>query len=238
MTTSNILLQYMESRLRSDSAISEPGPVITISREVGCPAKLIAEKLITVFKKEYSNSPKWQHLSNEILEESALTLKVDPKHIKHIFTYNDRKMLNEILAATSKERRYKSDRAIKKAIKDVISSIGEKGHYIIIGRGGVIHTKHINKSLHIRLVAPEEWRIQKIIEHKKISYEKASIKVRNGDQNRHQFLSYYLGGNCLSDQFDITINCNTFSLTECVSLIKNAYDTKILSKKSDKILTR
>lgn len=236
MTKSNILLQYMESRLINERVISEPGPVITISREVGCPAKLIAENLISVFKKEYPTLPKWQHLSNEILEKSARMLKVDPKHIKHIFTYNDRNMLNEILAATSKEHRYKSDRAIKNIIRDVIRSIGEKGHYIIIGRGGVIHTKHIHKSLHIRLVAPLEWRIEKVIEHKKISHEKASIKVRDGDQNRNQFLSYYLGGRCLSDQFDITLNCSTFSLTECVRLIKNAYEAKILSKTPDKVL--
>lgn len=217
----------MESRLINDEFISEPGPVITISREVGCPAKLIAKNLISVLKKEYPGLTKWQYLSNEILEKSALTLKVDPKHIKHIFTYNNRNMLNEILAATSKEHRYKSDRAIKNTVGEVIRSIGEQGYYIIIGRGGVIHTKHINKSLHIRLVAPIEWRIKKLIKHKKISHEKASIKVRDGDQNRNQFLSYYLGESRLSDQFDITLNCSTFSISECVSLIKKAYDTKM-----------
>lgn len=238
MTNSNILLQYMESRLKYDRVISEPGPVITISREVGCPAKLIAENLISDLKKEYSALPKWKLISSEILEESARELQVDPKYIKHIFTYNDRNILNEIIAATSKGHRYKSDRAIKNTIGYVIRSIGEKGHYIIVGRGGVVHTKHISKSLHIRLVAPIEWRIRKVVEYKKISYEKASVKVGNGDQNRNQFLSYYIGERCLSDQFDITLNCSTFSISECLGLIKKAYEAKILSEKPDGVLMK
>ncbi len=223
MTKANILLQYMESRIKKEAVSSDPGPVITISREMGCPAKPIANKLMNLLNEGMKKDPIWRCLSNELLEESAQKLKVHPRYIKHIFTYDDRNMLDEILVATKKEFRYKSDRAIKNTIGQVIRAIGEKGHYIIVGRGGVAHTRHISRSLHIRLIAPLKWRVHKLMEHKVISEKNAIAKVVKGDKNRNQFLSYYLGDTYFSEFFDITLNCASFSINDCTKLIHEAF---------------
>jgi len=203
-----------------------PGPVITISREMGCPAKPIAESLAGLLNKGRKREPLWKCVSNELLEESAQKLKVDPKYIKHIFTYDDRNMLDEILAATKKEFRYKSDRAIKKTIGQVIQTLGEKGHYIIIGRGGVAHAKHISNSLHIRLVAPFDWRVRKLMKYRGITEKEARDKVIKGDQNREQFLKYYLGDACLSSYFDLIFNSASFSIKDIARMIFEAYQIK------------
>lgn len=232
MNKTNILIHYMESRLRKDPVITDPGPVITISREAGCPAKLVAGELQALLNDERKGQPIWRCLSNELLEESARKLKVEAKDIKHIFTYNDRNMLDEILAATKKDHSYKSDRAIKNTIGSVIRSVGEKGHYIIIGRGGVAHTRHISKSLHVRLIAPVKWRIRQLMEHKQLTEKDAALKVEQLDKNRKQFLSYYLGDTCLTDYFDLTINSASFSVSDCADLIFRCFNKVMESGKT------
>ena len=223
MTRKNILIQYMESRLAKEEGRPEPGPVITISREMGCPAKSVAEKVKFSLNHDLPGSGIWRCLSNEILEESARRLRVDPKYIKHIFTYNDRNTLDEILAATKKEHRYKSDRAIKNTIGQVIKSLGEQGNYIIIGRAGVAHTRHIKRSLHVRLIAPFDWRVSKIMEYKGINRQAAADKITTGDVNRKQFLNYYLGDSKLEDNFDLILNCSSYSIEGIAEIIVEAY---------------
>jgi cytidylate kinase len=219
----------MESRLKKEEGRSEPGPVITISREVGCPARPVAEKLKDLLNDRKQAKTEWRCLSNEILEESARKLKVNPKYIKHIFTYNERSMLDEIMAAAKKEHRYKSDRAIKNTIGHVIRSLGEQGNFIIIGRAGVAHTRHITHSLHVRLIAPFDWRVRKIMEHKGISMKAAIDKITKGDTNRKQFLSYYLGDSKLDDNFDLLLNCNSFNINELAAIINETFNMVMMS---------
>lgn len=219
----------MESRLRKETILKQKGPVITISREMGCPAKAIAEVLVKLLNNDSGREAKWKYLSNEIMEESARMLKVDPKYIRHIFTYDDRNMLDEILVATRKEHRYKSDRAIKNTIGQLIKSFGDKGHYVIIGRAGVAHTRHIQRSIHVRLNAPLDWRISKVQEFKQTSRQEALDKIRRGDRNRSQFLKYYMGDIPLTDYFDISLNCAGFSIKHIAEIIYEAYNKKSVS---------
>ena len=127
------------------------------------------------------------------------------------------------MAATKKEHRYKSDRAIKNTVGHVIRSLGEQGHYIIIGRAGVAHTRHISKSLHVRLIAPFDWRVEKVMEHKGITMKAAIEKINNGDSNRKQFLRYYLGDSSLDDNFDLLLNCSSFNINELAAIINDAF---------------
>ena len=50
-----------------------PGPVVTISREVGCPAKTIASQLtdrLNKMKKVKAKDHPWRWISKEILQKS------------------------------------------------------------------------------------------------------------------------------------------------------------------------
>ena len=75
---SNILLEYMRNRFsaeKSNKAHSNKklGPVVTISREYGCPAKRLAGMLSSALNRiELENYTKnhWSWIGKEILEES------------------------------------------------------------------------------------------------------------------------------------------------------------------------
>ena len=76
---SNILINYMKNRFKYESVSPtkkhlKAGPVITISREYGCPAKQIADKLSTELNRiEFENYSKNKRhwIIKEILDESA-----------------------------------------------------------------------------------------------------------------------------------------------------------------------
>jgi len=219
----NLLMKYFEARIKSEGENKEPGPVITISREYGCPSKVLAEilveKLHLLDKETHTHPYRWKWIGRELLEESAKDLKVDPKHINHIFDYQERSTIDDILAATKKDGSYKSDHAIKKSIGKVIRSMGETGHVVIVGRAGVVINRDIRKSLHVRLMAPLEWRINMTMQAQNLSKEKALELITFKDSNRKRFLEYYLGQKFQLQIFDAVYNCKYIILEEIAELI-------------------
>lgn len=219
----NLLMKYFEARIKDETDKQEPGPVITISREYGCPSKILAgivvEKLRLLDQETPSHPYKWRWIGRELMEESAKDLKVDPKHINHIFDYQERSIVDDILASTRKDGSYKSDHAIKKSIGKVIRTMGERGHVVIVGRAGVAINREIKKSFHVRLMAPLEWRINRVMQTQKLTKEKALEEITGKDANRKRFLEYYLGQKFQIQIFDAIYNCGYLTLEEIADLI-------------------
>lgn len=214
----NLLMKYLEARIKNDTVYKEPGPVITISREYGCPAKILAgilaDKLKTLDPGPNKDTPRWRWIGRELLEESAKNLNIEPAHINHIWNYQERTIMDDILAATKKDGTYKSDTTIKKTVAKVIRTFGEAGHVIIVGRAGVVMNRDIKKSLHIRLMAPLEWRIGRVMQTQSLSKEDALSLITMKDSNRKRFLEFYFGQKFQLQIFDAIYNCAYLSLEE------------------------
>lgn len=229
----NLLLKYFEARIKNQHDNKDPGPVITLSREYGCPSKVLAgilvEKIKSIELEKSSNPCHWRWISRELMEEAAKDLKIDPKHINHIFDYQERTIIDDILASTKKDGSYKPDHTIKKSIGKVIRSIGERGHVVIVGRAGVAINRDIKKSLHIRLMAPLEWRIDSVMKMGNLSREKAIAEITEKDANRKRFLEYYLGQKFQIQIFDAVYNCAYMTLEEIAeSIILSARQRKMI----------
>lgn len=211
----NILLQYMESRIGKQPVPASMGPVVTISREYGCPAKLVATSLVDQINRLIRESGRtgvlWRWIGKDLLDEAATELNVDKRHIRHVFNYENRSIMDEILAATRKDGSYKTDKKIRKTIGSVIRNIGERGHVVIVGRGGVAMTRHIPESLHVRLIAPMDWRIRWVMDMQGLSQKVAEEKILKIDEKRKKFLEYFLGESCCGSNFDLVLNCATFN---------------------------
>ena len=216
------LLKYMSERyLKEEHFKHYPGPVITISRECGCPAKKIATRLTELLnsKLELKNKkPLWKWISKEILHESAKELELDPKNIQYVFEYEHKTLVEELLSAHS-SKYYKSDRKIRNTVAKVIRSIANEGHSIIVGRGGVAITKDIEKSLHVNLHAPIEWRAIRTSQKQNIDIHKAKTLSVQTDKKRAEFRNYFHGKNTDYTWFDVTYNCMTFTVDEIAESI-------------------
>jgi cytidylate kinase len=225
------LLKYMSDRLQENSVkAKEPGPVITISREFGCPAKRIAQKLTEELTRKMFVKGKdieWKYITKEIMSESAKELELDPAKIQYVFKYEQKSLLDDILTAHS-TKYYKSDRRIRNTIAKVIRNISCEGNVIIVGRGGVAITHDIPKSLHINLEAPIEWRSLRTSAKYDMSIEDAEQYALDIDRKRKQFREFFEGKNTDYTRFDISFNCMTLSIDEIVSIIVKAAETRKL----------
>jgi cytidylate kinase len=215
------LTKYLHARyLERNAPVHDPGPVITIAREMGCPGKKITQLLQdTLNQKALKESSKaeWKWVSKEIFENAAKELDLEPERIAEAFKH-PRGVLDEIIHSQSK-RYYVNDRRIRKTIGEVIRSMANDGHVIILGRGGVALTRDIPKSLHIYLEAPLEWRAALVGEKNCLSIPDAKKYIKEIDERRMQYRAYYQGKNNDYTTFDVHFNCMTLSAKEIVDTV-------------------
>jgi len=223
--------KYVSDRMQADfSKYKDPGPVITLAREYGCPSKIVAKQLTEELTKKMlvkGSEIQWKFVTKEIMVESARELELDPARIKYVFEYKQRSLIDEVLFAQL-NKYYKSDRKIRNTIAKVIRNMACEGHVVIVGRGGVAITHDMAKALHIMLEAPLNWRSLHISEKNNISQEEARKECIEIDKKRQQFREYFQGKNTDYTTYDLKINCMTLSVEEIVKIIIRAVEVKKL----------
>lgn len=215
------LTKYLHKRyLERNAPLRDPGPVITIARQMGCPGKKTAQLLQDTLNQKALKGhleAEWKWVSKEIFESAAKELELEPERIKEAFKYK-RSIIDEIIHSQSRKY-YVNDRRIRKTIGEVIRSMANDGHVIILGRGGVALTRDIPKSLHIFLEAPLEWRAALVSEKQGISIPDAKKYIKEIDSQRTRFRAYYEGKNNDYTAFDVQFNCMSLSSQEIVDTI-------------------
>ena len=125
--------------------------------------------------------------------------------------------MDQIVDALSSHS-HKSDHKILKTVQDVIRQFGIKGNVIIVGRGGASICKDINRSLHIRIVAPVEWRIDEIARRMDFSKSFAKEYVHKHDIERELLVTKLFEGKT-DNLYDIEINRSSFTEKEIADTI-------------------
>lgn len=223
----NLLLKYMQNRFPGapEGKSGGPYPFITISREFGCPSKVIARMLAEQLNKRQAKpkSPKWITINKEIVEESARQLELQPANLRHIFGAEEKGIMDDVLASFSSN--YKSNLRIKKTIQEVIRSVAEKGYAIIVGRGGVAITHGYPLSLHIRLQAPLEWRLAEVATRHSMTLEAARKMIVETDKKRTALIEIF-GHVYDNSLFDIIFNCKTIGKEAIVNSVLHLMEEK------------
>lgn len=226
MYNDDLLIKYMVESFDSnqpDLISKEKGPFITISREHGCQANLLARMLRDELQKK---GEKWSILNKEIIMESAKKLDMDPRKVQNVSESVDRTIMDEVLAALS-AKYYKSDRRVRQTIAGVVTAAAASGNTIIVGRGGAAFTHQMHPSIHLKLYAPLEWRIQSLMARYHAKREHILKEVTNLDYKRHRLMSGAVSG--LEDNpllYDLQINCSTVSHREIVSMVLNLIEQR------------
>ena len=191
-------------------------PFITISREFGCQANLLAEYINKELLKRGHN---WQKVNKEILNNAGNELKMHPDKIIRVISDEKRGVLDEALDSLS-AKYYKSDRSIRRTISDVVTTFATQGNVVIIGRGSASITRDMPNSLHFRLAAPSSWRVQALMDRNKIKREDAIKQIASMDHKRFKLQRDYMKGvHDFESLFDIKFNCSKLSFEEITHII-------------------
>ena len=227
----NFLKHYVEEPGRERNSGSYPGPVVLISRECGCSAKRIATKLSKILSGySYQSATKtdieWKWVSKEIIEEAAKELELTPEKIKNVFQAEAKSSLHELSTAFSTDKVYDAeDQEIIDTVKDVIYRIAEEGHSIIVGRAAAIIAREIPQKLSIKLQAPLEWRINRIMQISDMSRSDAQEHVLEVDRQRDLFVEHVAGREMNNNDYDLIFNYSTmrddYIVDAIINILKN-----------------
>jgi hypothetical protein len=226
----NVLKLYFERRYLEQESMKPcgPGPIVTISREFGCPSKPIGQMLTDVLNKRIMKpaAPKWKYISKEIVEEAARQLDIQTIEMNYLISSGEKGLVEDLL--TSFSPLYVSSRKMKKILNDVIRTLAIQGHLVFVGRGSVAILQGCPHALHIRLQAPLDWRVREISASHSLKETEALKLTNDTDKKRTALIELLLGRKFDQNLFDVIFNCRTFSKEEIVQSILKIMEVRKL----------
>ena len=230
----NFLKDYLElSEQDRQEIISNPGPVVTLSRESGCSSTQIAVKLSKILSgygyQAGKRNGEWTLVSKEIIEEAAQELEMSHAQIKDVFRKETRTSLHDVTTAFSTDKVYDADdQKVIDTISEIISKVAQRGRCVIVGRAANVVTKDIPACLNVKLQAPMEWRIGQVMKVSSMNYADARDYVLEIDRQRNLFVEHIAGYKVGNSDFDVVFNCATMSDDLIVDTIINILKSKRL----------
>ncbi len=218
-----------------------PGPVVTISREPGCSAQRIAIKLSKIltgysYMSDTKTDLKWKWVNKDIVRKAIMDMDAevikDNKDVHPDF----KKHLTEVVTAFSKELAGNvTDPKILGTIKNVVCKLAVDGRCIIVGRAANIILKDLPNKLSIKLEAPTEWRINRIMQLQNLSHAKATDYITERDIQRDNFIKKISGRKPNNHDFDIIFNYATMQDDQIVDAVINILRNKKIISQTEEI---
>lgn len=209
-----------------------PGPVVTISRQAGCSAQRIAIKLSKILTGYSYMSDTKTDVEWKWIDKKAFS-KVVKEMIKDITdgNFDDAeeaiKLLTKVSAAFSDETIYDiSDEKMIQTLKGVICRLANQGRNIIVGRSAGVILKNIPNKLNIRLEAPAEWRINRIMQIKECSQAEAAKFIIKMDKKRDSFIEKIIGRKAENNDFGVIFNYAMLEDDQIVDAVINILRSK------------
>jgi cytidylate kinase len=224
----DVFARYLSAQGAPQKAPSIPKPAITISRQTGAGAVTVAYLIAEQLDKECPGEPPcpWavfdRNLASEILKDHNLSAKIErfmPEDTK--FPLTD--ALEALLGL------HPINWTLKEYAKETIRKLVRKGNVIVVGRGGAIVTASLPRILHVRLVAPFDFRVQHFAEFYRVTNEEASDLVQERDEARRRYVQSYFNAdvNDLS-HYHLVINTQRNGFEGAAQIVSNALVNRIM----------
>lgn len=209
-----------------------PGPVVTISRQAGCSAQRIAIKLSKIltgysYMSETKTDAEWEWVDKKVFA------KVVREMINEIEAgdYNDKTeaifLLNEVSKAFSEEKVYDiMDEKMINILKGIICRLAYNGRKIIVGRSAGVILKDVPNKINIRLEAPTDWRINRVMQINDFSQVEAANYINQMDKKRDSFIEKIIGRKAENNDFDVIFNYASLEDDEIVDAVVNILRNK------------
>lgn len=209
-----------------------PGPIVTISRQSGCSAKRIAIKLSKIltgysYMSDTKTDAEWRWVDKNIFENVVDEIIEEVKEGDYDDKEESIEMLKKVAHSFSNETIYDiSDEKMIDAFKGVVCRLACKGRVIIVGRSAGVILRDLPNKLNVRLEAPMEWRISRIMQLKDCLQAEAVEYVKEMDLKRDSFIEKVIGRKAMNDDFDVIFNYASMQDDEIIDAIVNILKNK------------
>lgn len=213
-----ILSQGAPRGAKGDKALR----AITISRETGAGAVTVGQMLSDYLE---ANQPegRWapwavcdRELVKMVLKEHQLPADT-ARYMPEDGTNRVTDVVEEILGL------HPSSWTLVQHTNHTILRLARTGNVILVGRGSHLITAGLRHVLHVRLVAPRDFRIRHIQDYFKLSKKEATEFVLQGDRAKSRYLQMNFESKSQDSLlFHLTINTGRVSFEAAAQIIGNA----------------
>ena len=161
----------------------KPAPCFTIAREFGCQAYPLAEALVKRMNARVAGEP-WVVVGKEILDEVA---RLSGFSVDQIEKSQDTPSVLKAIFSMFLDPSRAEETQVFAHMKNVIRSFAMRGNCVLVGRGAVFAAQDLPNCIHLRLVAPYEFRVQKIMKMHQMSQDEADNFIELHQKQRDDF---------------------------------------------------
>lgn len=204
----------------------KPAPCFTIAREFGCQAYPLAEKLVQRLNATIAGEP-WVVVGREILDEVA---KLSGYSVDQIEKSQDTPSSLKAIFSMFLDKSLAEETEVFAHMHSVIRGFAKRGNCVLVGRGAVYASKDLPNCIHLRLVAPYEFRVRKIMASHQLSQSEAEAFIELHQKQRDDFIKRFAKDDHPEDatRYHMVFNNSLVSLEDMVELLEE-YMIKIHS---------
>ena len=163
---------------------------VTISRQAGCGALVVAEMLSGYLKEHLPGETAWNVLDHDLMEKVMEDHNL-PARLARFLPEDRVSQLDDLMADVFNV--HPPLETVIYQTTETIIKLAEVGNVIIIGRGGNVITAKLPHVIHVRLVAPLEKRIEHAHQFYNLTEAEARKFCLETDRARARYLKKYFG---------------------------------------------
>lgn len=217
---------------RSREAPGKTRAFVTISREPGIPAGTLGNALVDALNEALpaveEGEAAWSGWDRELVEKVAHDTGLS-RDVLESLEESNRSWLTDFFSGLSADNHATQPDAdaVFRRVATTVSALAGFGRTVIVGCGAVLITGRLPAGVHVRLVAPTNYRILRLAEQTHLSPDKAAHRLAELDRNRAAFFKRYWPNEPLTpEHFTITLNAATvpadLAVETIVKLVKRA----------------
>jgi len=177
-------------KMQQIADVKEPGVCFTIAREFGCQAYPLAEKLVRRLNARTSVEP-WVVIGKQVLDEVA---KLSGYSVDQIEKSQDTPSSLKAIFAMFLDGSHAEETEVFTHMRKVLRGFARRGNCVLVGRGAVFVTQDLPKCIHLRLVAPHDFRVGKIMKSHNMNQREAEKYIILHQQQRDDFVRRFADG--------------------------------------------
>jgi len=165
-------------------------PFVTISRQAGAGGIKFGQLLAERLNRQQPHQHPWHCLYRELVERIAADHHLSTDLIDSL-EKSSHTWIEEFLAGFSHTDHSPSDLAVFRRVMQTMRALARAGHVILVGLNGVLMTRDMPGGLHVRIIAPYEWRVKNLAQNESLTEKDARKRVKLLDKDRNAFAAKY-----------------------------------------------
>jgi cytidylate kinase len=178
--------------------------IITITREYGAGGGEAAKRL--------ADALGWELLDRELLHQAA--------EIEHVPDAELERLDEKAVSMADRFSLHPTHRKYLHGLTAAARQAAERGNVVLVGRGARHLIGEMPDAFHLRLVAPREWRAERMARLESWSPDEARARCLETDRIRDLFTRYFFGPSATEPaQYDLVVNTGRVPLEDVAAVV-------------------